>query len=60
MTATVTPPSSAPRKPTPQELRLRLARVTYNSLRMEGFEPSFEQILAWQDEVRKLQGSPCQ
>jgi len=34
--------------------------VTYNSLRMEGFEPSFEQILAWQNEARKLHGFPCQ
>jgi len=60
MTATGTPVPSAPRKPTPQELRLRVARITYNSLRMEGLEPSFEQILAWQDEARKLQGPPHQ
>ncbi|WP_161884356.1 hypothetical protein [Deinococcus alpinitundrae] len=60
MNGTVTPTSPAPRKPTTQELRLRLARVTYNSLRMAGFEPSFEQILAWQDEARKRQGAPCQ
>ena len=47
MAATATPKLPVSRKPTPQELRLRLARVTYNSLRMEGFEPSFDQILAW-------------
>ncbi|WP_161884032.1 hypothetical protein [Deinococcus alpinitundrae] len=58
MTATATPKLPMPRKPTPQELRLRLARVTYNSLRMEGFEPSFDQILAWQDEARRKREFP--
>jgi len=59
MTAPAAPTLPAPRKPTPQELRLRVARITYNSLRMEGFEPSFDQILAWQDEARRQRGADC-